>query len=383
MTTPASKVLIADLESAVRTGTPERRTEMLRKITDLFMSTSDLLDDAQIDLFDDVLIRLIVKMEAVTLSRLAAQLSPKDTAPRQVIRKLAHHDEVSVAGPVLTESSRLTEQDLLDLVANRSPKHLLAISKRKTLNETLTDELLKRGDQAISSALVKNAGARFSTSGYATLVDTAEKDDAIAIQLGVRPDLPERMQRELLTKASSAVRNRLLKSAPPEMQQKIQDIIESIVKGAAPKSKSKSKTQLPTDYTEHQSAVIALNRAGKLGDQTINRFAIQEEYGNIIAALSLLSTAPIEAIEPLISNERPDGLIVACRASRLNWSTTLMVLHNRPNCRPLSKQETEEVKAVFEGLSLSSAQQTIKFWSTRAASAPAGGNAKPATPAKR
>lgn len=379
MTTPASKVLIADLESAVRSGTPERRTEMLRGITDLFMSTSDLLDEAQIDLFDDVLIRLIAKMEAVTLSRLSAQLSPKDTAPRGVIRKLANHDEVSVAGPALTESSRLTQEDLLDLVAKRGPKHLLAISKRKTLNEALTDELLKRGDQAISSALVKNAGARFSTNGYAALVDTAEKDDAIAIQLGVRPDLPEKMQRELLTKASSAVRNRLLKSAPPEMQQKIQDIVESIVKGAAPPP----KTQLPTDYTEHQNAVIALNRAGKLGDQTINRFAIQEEYGNIIAALSLLSTAPIEAIEPLISNERPDGLIVACKASRLNWSTTLMVLHNRPDCRPLSKQETEEVKAVFEGLSLSSAQQTIKFWSTHAASVPAGGNAKTAKPAKR
>jgi hypothetical protein len=108
-----------------------------------------------------------------------------------------------------------------------------------------------------------------------------------------------------------------------------------------------------------------LNRAGKLGDQTINRFAIQGEYSNVIAALSLLSTVKIEAVEPLIRNPRPDGLIVACRASRLDWSTTVMILRNRPNCAPLSKQELEQGKEVFETLSLSAAQRTIRFWSAR------------------
>jgi hypothetical protein len=86
---------------------------------------------------------------------------------------------------------------------------------------------------------------------------------------------------------------------------------------------------------------------------------------NVIAALSLLSTVKIEAIEPLINNLRPDGLIVACRASRLDWSTTVMILRNRPNCVPLTKQELEQGKEVFETLSLSAAQRTIRFWSAR------------------
>jgi uncharacterized protein (DUF2336 family) len=377
MAAPASKVLIADLENAVQAGSSERRTEMLRKITDLFMSTADLLNEAQVDLFDDVLLRLIARTEEETLSRLSTQISPKATAPKEVIRRLARHEKVSVAGPVLAGSSRLTEQDLLDLAAKSGPKHLLAISTRKTLNEAITDELLKRGFHSVSNALVKNNGARFSNSGYAALVDTAEKDDALAVSLGTRPDLPEQMQRDLLSKATSAVRIRLLKAAPPAIREKIQEIVHSLVKDVAPKNHT------PVDYTQHQSAVLALNRAGKLGDQTINRFAIQEEYPNIIAALALLSTAPIEAIEPLVSNDRPDGLIVACKAARLNWSTTLMVLRNRPNCRPLSKQDTEDVKEVFETLSLSSAQQTITFWSARAASLKTPENGKAAKPAKR
>jgi hypothetical protein len=119
------------------------------------------------------------------------------------------------------------------------------------------------------------------------------------------------------------------------------------------------------DYTQSEATVLALNRAGKLGDQTINRFAIQGEYSNVIAALSLLSTVAIDAIEPLISNPRPDGLIVACRASRLNWSTTMMILRNRPKCPAASKQDLEQSREAFEALSLSAAQRTIRFWSAR------------------
>jgi hypothetical protein len=70
-------------------------------------------------------------------------------------------------------------------------------------------------------------------------------------------------------------------------------------------------------------------------------------------------------VEPLISNPRPDGLIVACKASRLDWTTTTMIIRNRPNCAPLSRQELEQGKEVFETLSLSGAQRTIRFWSAR------------------
>jgi hypothetical protein len=42
-----------------------------------------------------------------------------------------------------------------------------------------------------------------------------------------------------------------------------------------------------------------------------------------------------------------------------------MILRNRPNCVPLTKQELEQGKEVFETLSLSAAQRTIRFWSAR------------------
>jgi len=359
MSETASTALIAELESAVKGGTSERRLQMLRQVTDLFLSDADRLNENQIGVFDDVLVRLTEQMEARALEQLSTTLSNSSLAPKETVRQLAYHQEVSVAAPVLTKSARLSEGDLIAIANLRGPQHLLAISNRNALSEGLTDVLLKRGDSQVSHTLARNAGARFSEFGYATLVESSTKDDALAEKLGLRIDIPIRVLRELLSRAGAAVRSRLLKAAPPEMRAKIQEAIRSIVEQIA------SPALAPTDYTESEAMVLALNRAGKLGDQTINRFATQGEYTHIVAALSLLTSVKIEAIEPLIANPRPDGLIVACKASRLDWSTANMILRNRPHGRPLTRQELDAGREVFDALSLSSAQRTIRFWSAR------------------
>ena len=359
MTDAASAVLIAELEGAVNGGSPERRVKMLRQVTDLFLSDADRLNENQIGVFDDVLVRLIERMESRTLAQLSTTLSKSALAPKEIVRQLAYHEEASVAVPVLSKSNRLSEGDLIEIANTRGQQHLLAISGRETLNEPLTDALIKRGNLQVSHALANNAGARFSEQGYSTLVESAGKDGELAQKLGLRLDIPIGMLRELLSKATAAVRARLLKTAAPEMREKIQQAIDAIA------AQIGIEVPTPVDYTQSEAIVLALNRAGKLGDQTINRFAIQGEYSHVIAALSLLSTVKIEAVEPLINNPRPDGLIVACRASRLDWSTAVMILRNRPNCVPLTKQELEQGKEVFETLSLSAAQRTIRFWSAR------------------
>ena len=359
MTNAASAVLIAELEGAVNGGSPERRVKMLRQVTDLFLSDADRLNENQIGVFDDVLVRLIERMESRTLAQLSTTLSKSALAPKEIVRQLAYHEEASVAVPVLSKSNRLSEGDLIEIANTRGQQHLLAISSRETLNEPLTDALIKRGNLQVSHALANNAGARFSEQGYSTLVENAGKDGELAQKLGLRLDIPIGMLRQLLAKATAAVRARLLKTAAPEMREKIQQAIDAIA------AQIGIEVPTPVDYTQSEAIVLALNRAGKLGDQTINRFAIQGEYLHVIAALSLLSTVRIEAVEPLINNPRPDGLIVACRASRLDWSTAVMILRNRPNCVPLTKQELEQGKEVFETLSLSAAQRTIRFWSAR------------------
>ena len=359
MISVASAELIAELEGAVEGGSPARHAQMLRQVTHLLLSSANRLDERQIGVFDDVLIRLIERVEAKMLAQLSTTLSDLASAPKQALRRLAYHEDATVAGPILLKSETLSESDLVEIATHAGQQHLLAISGRTTLNEASTDAILKRGDTAVCRVLARNAGTRFSEQGYSKLVAAAERDDDIADALVVRPDMPVKMLHELVAGATKAVRARLLKVAPPEMRETIQAVIESIAVQAS------AKAPEPIDYSEAKSSVLALSLAGKLSDSAVNRIAVHRQRTHVVAALSLLADAPIDAIEPLMEESDCCGLVVACRASRLNWQTTLAVINSRGHTPGLSQQELEHGKELFESLSLSVAQRTIRFGSVR------------------
>src|ERR1700733_11686733 len=111
MATAASKTLIAELDDAVTGASPERLEKILKQMTDLFLSDPRFHGEAHAGVFDEIFVRLIEHLEVETVARLGVILSEADTTPRQALRRLAFHDDPSVAGPVLTGSLRLSETD--------------------------------------------------------------------------------------------------------------------------------------------------------------------------------------------------------------------------------------------------------------------------------
>jgi uncharacterized protein (DUF2336 family) len=350
----ASNDFISELDRAIEGGSPARRCHMLRQIASLFLAGADRLDAHQIGFFDDVLLRLMESVETSTLSHLSAMLAALAAAPKEAVRRLAHNEDAMVAGPVLVRSEALSDSDLIEIAGNRGQAHLLAISGRTYLSEALTDAILRRNDAASCRVLAKNEGAHFSDRGYSALVARAERDDDIADSLMLRPHFPASIRAELLARATPAVRARLLKIASPETRGAVQATLERIAVEAS------TKRPAPTDYTAAKSIVLALSKAGKLNDSSVNRFAVREERANLIAALSLLSDAAIETIEAVVD---PCGLIVACRGSRLNWTTTLAVVRYRCGVQAIPPADIERRREAFEALPLSVAQRTIRFGS--------------------
>ena len=105
-----------------------------------------------------------------------------------------------------------------------------------------------------------------------------------------------------------------------------------------------------------------LSRTGGLNDRSVNRFAVEREYVDVAVALAFLSGTPVEVIVPVIESPDIEGLMVACKAARLNWTTTTMIIRNRPRCPAVTKRELEQAEAAFDALSLSVAQRTIRLW---------------------
>jgi uncharacterized protein (DUF2336 family) len=351
MAAVASSDVIAELEVAVKDGSPERRSRMLQRIADLLVAGAGRLGPSQLRVFDDVLVRLIDRADARSLSHLSTILAGLAAPPEDTIRRLASHENAAVAVPVLLKSP-LPDALLLELARYRSQQHLAAISGRPSLGETLTDAVLKHAGRDVSRTLARNNGARFSEAGYLLFVAMAEHDDAVAEALGLRADLPPAMLDQLLSKATATVRARLLKAAPPQSREKIQATV-TVAGGAG-------SAPTDADYSKALTMVDGLNRVGKLNDSSVNRFAVRREHANVVAALSVLSGAAVETVRRLMEEGGSTGLIVASRASRLNWQTTLSILNNR-NVPQLSKDQIERGKALFETLYVSAAQYTIRF----------------------
>lgn len=355
MTTIAATELVVELDGAIRDASSRRRLQMLQQVTHLFLSSASRLGERQIDVFGDVLLRLIEGAEPDMLAPLSMIFCGQASAPQEVIRLLARHEEAMVAVPILLKSETLSKDDLVEIANDRGRQHLLAISGRKTLDEALTDALLKRGDMAVYCALARNAGARFSDQGCLKLAAAAERDGDIADALRTRPSMPVKVLHEFLTEATRAAQARPRQTAPLPC--------ETTREGAKGLAGVSTSAPEPIDYSEAKSRVLALSHAGKLGDRTVNRFAVHGEHANLVAALSLLAEVATEVIEPLLRESDCYGLVVACRASRLDWQTTLAVINSRSNARKLPREQLEQGKVLFETLSLSIAQRTIRFGS--------------------
>src|SRR5262249_62171962 len=111
--------------------------------------------------------------------------------------------------PVLTQSPQLDNAALVENARTKSQQHLLAISKRKSLAETVTDVLVERGDRQVALSAAENPGAKFSEAGYIRLVKRAEGDDQLAQSVGSRAEIPRHHFLRILAKASQAVRAKL------------------------------------------------------------------------------------------------------------------------------------------------------------------------------
>jgi hypothetical protein len=117
----------------------------------------------------------------------------------------------------------------------------------------------------------------------------------------------------------------------------------------------------PPDYEAAQARMVELNRKARLNDSAVNRFAVNRDYTNVIAALAFLSGSSIEVIEPLVVSSEAEGLVIACKASRLNWSTTGMIVRNRPGLPQISAEEFEKARQKFDSIPLSAAQRALRI----------------------
>lgn len=98
-------------------GSSDKCRELLHAVTDLFLA-SETVTASQSALFDDVMTQVASEAGVEGRRDLAERIAPVGHAPRGIVNNLARDEDVSVASPVLKQSTVLTNEDLAEIAEN-------------------------------------------------------------------------------------------------------------------------------------------------------------------------------------------------------------------------------------------------------------------------
>jgi uncharacterized protein (DUF2336 family) len=360
-----------EVEAAIAAGSPEKCAETAERVTALFLASAGSYSDEQIDLFGNVFERLVNTIELraiadvsarIALAELSSQLAPVPQAPASIIRHLAQHEDIRIARPVLTESPRLSNDDLIEIAKAKSEKHLIAIAGRWWLQEVVSDALLARRFPSVSRRLVNNPGARVSAAGFVLILSQAKSDPELAVATGIRADLPAALRAQLLRSATDVVRTRLLSRAPSYLFEEIRAAISATSTGV------ERELSRVGDFRTARELMSQLKRDGQLNEAALLKLARRKQYEETVAALAELSRSGVEIVRPLMQSLRSDGILVPCRVAGLGWETVNAVLDCRFSTGVTAGDERAKLKQQYAELTPENAHRLLKLWMVRAVS---------------
>jgi uncharacterized protein (DUF2336 family) len=119
------------------------------------------------------------------------------------------------------------------------------------------------------------------------------------------------------------------------------------------------------DYSAAQRVVLNLHRAGRMTEATLAALCGEGKYEETVAALAALAKVPINVADRLMGGDRPDPVMILCKAAGLNWSTVKAVIMARPDSSGMSSQGLDAAFADYGRLSSSTAQRVVRFWQVR------------------
>lgn len=348
--------LLRDLEPTMTRGSGDEHAGIVTRLTDLFLATAVHLDDDQVGVFDAVIGRLSRAIELRARIELAERLAPVPNAPTGVIRQLAL-DEIAVARPVLAQSARLTDQDLVAISAARGRDHMLAITERPHLGEPITDFLILRGGRVVTHAVAANQTARFSRHGMGVMVMRAAQDEGLQAKLGLRRDIPAELVDQLMTAAKNAARRRLNASLEPGLAGAVDKAVE---RGA---EDIKASGRLPRELDAISTAleeIRELNEAGELNEARIRGFGQEGAREHAICALAVLAQLSMPAAEQIVLGHDREAILLVTRGLGWSWETTAALISLRKDLGR-SQAAVERAHASFRNLSENTAQRVLGF----------------------
>jgi uncharacterized protein (DUF2336 family) len=146
---------------------------VISAFSERFIDMADRLGDGEIAMFDVVFMQIAREGDLDDKILLAERFAPLPKAPPRLIVTLAEDDAIEVAGPVLRQSQRLDEAQLVDLARRKGEAHLKALAERRVVTPALSKAIVARDMPGIMIVLIDNPGARIDQETKSRIIEAA------------------------------------------------------------------------------------------------------------------------------------------------------------------------------------------------------------------
>ena len=357
MTAQTSK--LHELISLAAEPSSERRRELMRGITDLFF-TAEQHGASEMGLFDDVLTQLAGEMEAAVRGELAERMSAAAAPPKTLIRRLARDESIEVARPVLQGSTALTDDDLLAVAHIRGQDHLRAISQRPMVSESVSEAIVRRGDDQTVGVLLRNEGAALSRETEEAVVDRAHENpelhEAVVGRRDLSPDLLNEMYFVVETRLRADILARNADIDPAELDAAL---------AVGRKRLATRDGALPPDYVAAEAEIRAMVGKGAITPPVLAGFLRNRETTKFLVALCELAEIDFQTARRILERRELDALAIVCRAADFDRSLFLtfavLILDREADAMGRAREYGE----LYTQLPKETALRTLRFWRMR------------------
>jgi uncharacterized protein (DUF2336 family) len=341
----------------------DKRRELLEGVTDLFFADDVDMNDAESALADDILGQVSDQVEEHVRMELSHRFSGAHQAPPGLIKKLAN-DIIEVARPILTKSGVLSDEDLREIIATMGNEHQLAITRRETISEAVSDALIENGNEEVLVSLVENERSQISRDGLEKLVEKSEGIEGLHAPLLQRDDLPHDLMHDMFWFVGSALKRVIMTKSDVD-EDEVNKLLAEREAAFQQQGGSASDALTPAEKQVRRMA-----RLGQLNHGTMAQLLRQGEKEQFVAALAYLTEIDLGTAKRITNSPSREAIAIACRASDFDLSTfsSIALLLNEEGTVGGQMRTPAEVAILLElynKIPVDAAKRTMRFWRIR------------------
>ncbi|MGQ0663748.1 MAG: DUF2336 domain-containing protein [Pseudomonadota bacterium] len=356
---PQDAAELRELLALAQEATPPARERLAHEVGQLLVRQPEALSEVERGLAADILASLIREVEMPIRRALAVRLARAPRVPRALLTRLAN-DEIEVARPILLESGLLEDDDLIEIVRQRTMQHRLAIAMRRQVSYAVSAALVEAGEDDVMRTLVENPNAPIARATLDFLVERSKTSSGLQAPLLHRHELEPEIAGRMYGWVSAALKRHIALNFdvdPAYLDRALEESLEEIIADHA-------RAAALGDATTKLAEALA---AGRLGDPSLLvRLVRAGEIALFEAAFAKFIRLPITLTRRMIYEPGARPLAVACRTCGFDKATfaSLLLLSRqaRPGDKSVDPDEIPSALAFFDAMTETKAQNILVRW---------------------